>query len=412
LIAIDVESLIAPISPETPSGENLEYDPEFVEMERAAQGTPEQQYGSTIIEAKEPEWDDVAKAAAGLLKRTHDLRIGLYLARSSLKTSGWPAFRDALKVLNGFVGNHWDSVHPQLDPDDDLDPTTRVNTIATLCDNGAMLNLMRTATIVSSRAAGQFSHRDLQYATGELPYSGPADAKPKMSLIDAAFADCDLDQLKKTAQAVSDSVDLVKQIEQDLTKQVGAGNARSLEPAAKELDAIRKILIERLGRRGASLAVDAPAAAGDIDVDVDIPDDSDEPGESRGTAARIVVRDWDADIESREEAIKAIDKVCQYFERFEPSSPLPLLLRRAMRLSTKSFLEILRDISPDGLTQAETLGGMSSEEYTQMAAASAAAAAALAKPAKPTPAKPAAKVAASVPPPPPPPSASSSAYDY
>ena len=70
---------------------------------------------------------------------------------------------------------------------------------------------------------------------------------------------------------------------------------------------------------------------------------------------------WDADIESREDAIKALEKVCQYFERHEPSSPLPLLLRRAKRLSTKSFLDILRDISPGGLDQAEALGGLANE---------------------------------------------------
>lgn len=409
MIAIDVESLTAPISLDAPSGQNLEYDPDFAEMERAAQGTPEQQYGSTIIEGKEPEWDEVAKGASGLLKRTHDLRVVMYLARSSLKSSGWPAFRDSLKLLRSFVADYWESVHPQLDPDDDLDPTTRVNTIATLCDNGATLNLLRTVPIVSSRAAGQFSRRDVAYATGELPFSGPADAKPKTSLIDAAFADCDLDQLKKNTQAVTDAVDYVKEIEKALTKQVGAGNSRSLDPAVKELDAIRKILLERLSRRGGSLDSDAPAAAaGDNDVDVDVDVDLDSDGEAssgsgRGGRGAAVRRDWNEDIDSRDDAIKVLEKVIRYFELYEPSSPLPLLLRRAMRLSTKSFLEILRDISPDGLSQAETLGGMSSEEYTQMAAASAAAAA-------PRPAAKAAAPAMFVPPPPPPPPPSNMDY--
>ena len=414
MIAIDVESLTAPISAEAPSGENLEYDPDFAEMERAAQGTPEQQYGSTIIEAKEPEWDDVAKAAAGLLKRTHDLRIGLYLTRASLKTSGWPVFRDSLAVLRAFIEKYWESVHPQLDPDDDLDPTMRVNTVATLCDNAAMLNIIRTVPIVSSRAAGQFSRRDVAYATGELAWTGAKDAQPKASLIDAAFADCDVEQLKKNAQAVTDSVGLVKGIETALTMQVGAGNSRSLDAAAKELDGIRKILIDHLARRGASLDADVPAGGNDVEADVAGNDDEEErssrPAKSAGRREAQVqaVRDWNADIESREDAIKAIEKVIQYFERHEPSSPLPLLLRRAMRLSTKSFLEILRDISPDGLVQAESLGGMTSAEYSQMAAASAAAsaAAAAAKPAAPKAAPP------PPPPPPPPPSYDNSANDY
>jgi len=274
-----------------------------------------------------------------------------------------------------------------------------------------MLNSIRTVPIVARRAAGQFSRRDVAYATGELAWTGAKDAQPKASLIDAAFADCDVEQLKKNAQAVTDSVGLVKGIETALTMQVGAGNSRSLDAAAKELDGIRKILIDHLARRGASLDADVPAGGNDVEADVAGNDDEEErssrPAKSAGRREAQVqaVRDWNADIESREDAIKAIEKVIQYFERHEPSSPLPLLLRRAMRLSTKSFLEILRDISPDGLVQAESLGGMTSAEYSQMAAASAAASAAAAA------AKPAAPKAAP-PPPPPPPSYDNSANDY
>ena len=35
---IDISKLLAPISEDAPCGEDLEYDPEFGELERAAQG--------------------------------------------------------------------------------------------------------------------------------------------------------------------------------------------------------------------------------------------------------------------------------------------------------------------------------------------------------------------------------------
>ena len=63
-----------------------------------------------------------------------------------------------------------------------------------------------------------------------------------------------------------------------------------------------------------------------------------------------------------EDAIRMIDKVCDYFERHEPSSPVPLLLNRAKRLISKDFLEILRDLTPDGVLQAESIGGVTGEE--------------------------------------------------
>jgi type VI secretion system protein ImpA len=210
--------------------------------------------------------------------------------------------------------------------------------------------------MVSSRTAGRFSRLDLAYATGEVPFSGSDDEKPKMSLIEAAFQECPLERLEADTLAVTEAIANIRGIESAVTKQVGAGNMRSLDDVVKELEGVRKILADRLARRAPSASsVAEPAAAGTNGAAV----------ASNGAAAPAAAA-WNGEITSRSQAIKAIEGVCRYFEQYEPSSPLPLLLHRAMRLSTKSFLEIMRDISPDGLSQAESLGGMTSDEYLRL----------------------------------------------
>jgi type VI secretion system protein ImpA len=62
-------------------------------------------------------------------------------------------------------------------------------------------------------------------------------------------------------------------------------------------------------------------------------------------------------INSREDAARLLEQVCEWFDRHEPSHPAPLLVRRARRLMSKSFLEIVRDLAPDGLSQVERLAG-------------------------------------------------------
>jgi type VI secretion system protein ImpA len=64
-------------------------------------------------------------------------------------------------------------------------------------------------------------------------------------------------------------------------------------------------------------------------------------------------------IASREDAIRALDRVCEWMDRNEPSHPAPLLIRRAKRLISKNFIEIIRDLAPDGLSQVEKLAGTS-----------------------------------------------------
>jgi type VI secretion system protein ImpA len=50
-----------------------------------------------------------------------------------------------------------------------------------------------------------------------------------------------------------------------------------------------------------------------------------------------------------------LDLVCRYYEQNEPSSPLPLLITRARKLADKGFLEILQDLAPDGVMQAQNI---------------------------------------------------------
>jgi type VI secretion system protein ImpA len=63
-------------------------------------------------------------------------------------------------------------------------------------------------------------------------------------------------------------------------------------------------------------------------------------------------------IESRDDAVRALERVCEWIERNEPSSPAPLLIRRAQRLMSKNFLDIIGDLLPDGLSQVQNLAGL------------------------------------------------------
>ena len=63
------------------------------------------------------------------------------------------------------------------------------------------------------------------------------------------------------------------------------------------------------------------------------------------------------EIRTREDVLAALDRILKYYNRYEPSSPLPLLLRRAKRLATKSFMEIMKDLTPDSIPQLQQLAG-------------------------------------------------------
>jgi hypothetical protein len=62
-------------------------------------------------------------------------------------------------------------------------------------------------------------------------------------------------------------------------------------------------------------------------------------------------------IASRADALRALEAVCDYFRRAEPSSPVPLLLERARRWIQMDFMENIRDLAPDALERIHLILG-------------------------------------------------------
>lgn len=355
---LDVTRLLEPISPESPCGDDMEYDPSFGEFERAATEKPEQQYGDTIIPARPPEWREVKRIGLDLLEKTKDLRILIVVSRALLQTDGWKAFANSVELLNGYIDQYWDTVHPQLDPGDDNDPTERLNIISSLNDRATTLRLIEETPLVTARGFGSFSWRDILAARGE---SGDHKNAPEMSAVEAAFANCELDQLRDDVDSVQQAIDLSKATESKILDKLGSAYAINLEDLQTEMRQIHGYLAGQLAQRQPA----EPAAETEsIDSDLASLLDEDVTPQAVGDRPPLVRSQEISSISSRQDVIRALEKICEYYENHEPSSPVPLLLKRAKRLAVKSFLEIIEDLTPEGLTQARSIGGVDSDGET------------------------------------------------
>src|ERR1700744_178813 len=138
-------------------------------------GKPDQEIGKVKIAAEPPDWATVLDMALELAHRTKDLRVVIKLLRGALVVDGLSGLDRALALLTGYVTQFWPSVHPSLDPEDDNDPTPRMNVIAELCDPAGVLRDLRQLPLSRSRQFGRFSWRDYGLARG-LPEAGaPGD---------------------------------------------------------------------------------------------------------------------------------------------------------------------------------------------------------------------------------------------
>lgn len=353
-MALDVDKLLADVSPDEPCGESLEYDAAYLELMRSAEGKAAQQMGDAVNEGEEPNWREVKAGAIELFGRTKDLGVAMVLLNAAICQDGIEGLRDGLKLVNELLDRHWDGLHPRLDPDDDNDPLERVNLIAALAappnqpgDPRKFQQRLRQAPLATSRRLGTFGLRDILLATGEIQ---PAEGQnaPDPGLIDGAFADTDLEELTARGAAAGEALALSKKLSDWLTSKVGATRACDLDPWIKAVKAVADVLNQQLAKRG--VGEENEAADG-------YSSDGGGGGGGGGGGPSL-----SGTIRSREDVLRALDKIIDYYARAEPSSPVPLLVRRAQRLVTMNFIEAISDLSPAAMDQLKVIGGVDAME--------------------------------------------------
>lgn len=338
-MSLSIEALCQPVSEELPSGENLEYDAQFVELVNLFEAKPKA--GASVGGSEEtgPDWKAIARLAGKLSEQTRDLRIQVYSTIASIHTGGMPALRDNLKVLKAYVGDFWDTVHPQLDPDDNNDPILRANTLENLNEYSLISLGLERVKLVEMKGLGVFTPRSVALSEGkEEPDEG--EEVPDSNLIRQAFASADPDEVAKVVSAANESVALLGEINTAWKEKSGDSAGLVLGNAEKALGRVRSILADYC-----PVAEEAAVAEG---------------GEAEGEAvpgAPTAAPAVSGAINSRSDVIKSIDRICDYYAANEPSSPVPMLLRRAQRMVDKSFIEILEDMVPDGVKTAKLVGG-------------------------------------------------------
>jgi type VI secretion system protein ImpA len=333
--SVELANLLAAVSDAEPAGRNLEDDIAFAGLETAARGKPEQEFGETKIAAEEPDWRQVKSLAVSLLGKTRDLRVGVKLTRALIRTDGIEGAADGLSLLHGWLDAMWEAVHPQLDPADP-DPIQRTNTLASLDDYESTVRAAREIPIVASPRVGRFSFKDVLVATNKLPAPSGQTDPPSFAAIEAAFQDAPLEDVQKTAADLDRALQAITGIEKAFVIKVGAARGVSLDQLTGVFKGAHQTVIEQLAKKVPQVVDDAGGAG------VGVPGTPQQPA---GT------------IRTRDDVLKTLDKLCEYFDRNEPSSPVPILLRRAKRLVNKSFMDLVRDMASNGVSQVELLRG-------------------------------------------------------
>ncbi|WCM91907.1 type VI secretion system protein TssA [Acidovorax sp. NCPPB 2350] len=335
---MDIEALLEPTADTPPCGQDLTYDAEFLALENAASGKPEQQFGETVIPAEPPDWRDVERRAAALLVRTKDIRVVALLCRALTNIQGVRGMSKGVQLMAGMFARHWDELHPLPE---DGDHFMRMNAVASLNEITGQLRDLRQQDFVRLPAS-IITVRDAEAVARGMTSEG--GTKVSLDQLRIALAQA-WQQGDESLRAWTAACEAVRSLQAILREKLGPSQLPDMDQFQSLLVALNDLVPHSAIPVG---HVAVPVGEGDGVAEVGTPQMPD-------GGAGVVVRA--AGLRTRDDAMAQLLDVAAFLERTEPTNPAPLLIRRAAKLMGLNFLDILRELSPDSVHQVETITG-------------------------------------------------------
>ncbi|MDY0271995.1 MAG: type VI secretion system protein TssA [Advenella sp.] len=321
-------------------GCNLEYDADFLDLQQSVIEKPEQQFGSTIIQAQAPDWHQVEKKAAGLCARTCDLRVLGALTWAWTMHKGIVGYAAGIGLVEHVLQQFWPDVYPLLVDDGYEDPLPRVNALVALADMQGVAKDLRSCLLLSG-AHGQITLRDAESVLdGSKPDLYPGGRVRLQEVLNQALQN-------ETAEvmALINARNSLQNLREMVSRHLGNEWAPDFSALLRSLGHITQAM-EEVAAHHAGNEAGAHDGQGQAEQAPAIREPEPEPTERPVSWKQVQIR-------TREDAMLALEKVSSYFEVNEPSHPAPFLLRRVQQTIPMNFHEILKNLIPVSAEQFE-----------------------------------------------------------
>jgi type VI secretion system protein ImpA len=326
---MDVEALVRPLGEGAPCGTDLEDTQQMAAIDAF------RVFGQSTPLNADTDWRAINDAALDALGASRDFRLLAHVAAAKLRLEGLQPLVDSLGIASRWLENYFDDVHPRIDDD----AVRRKNALNYFADRMAVVDALRRVPLVSNRQLGSFSLRHVAIAAGQqAPGEEEAGSVPTEALINGAFAAAPPEDLVQLVASLDGGLSALKAIGSAMVAKQGVQAAPDTGPLSEVLLRMRDIVAKH---------VPPPAI------------EADGPGAAEGATPAGGVP---GQIRSREDAMRSLDAVIEFFRRSEPSSPVPMFVERAKRLISRNFLEVLAELAPDSLAEVKKVGGIRDAE--------------------------------------------------
>ena len=370
---IDLEELLRPISDENPAGESLRYTGFYDEISEARRADEDLSMGQWQFELKIADYRRVIELADEALKnQTKDLQIAVWFSEALSREKGFAGLRDSLKLIIGLQENFWETLFPEID---DGDMEARANALEALDKQTA--EAIRTQPITEGENLNwlnweESSRFDIPEVLDTLSYNdqeryrelkAQAEKENRITGEQWRKARTSTSRLfcERTNLVLNECWTEFENLDRVIEEKFERNQAPGLSLLKKALEEIQTQVKRLLDEK----RIQEPDPESDISEEETTQTEISEDGEVVMTTGKRGA------VQNRQDALKRLAEVAEYFRRNEPHSPVSYLVNRAVKWGNMPLETWLQDVIKDDsiLTELrQTLGfntGLEDEEASE-----------------------------------------------
>lgn len=328
-MALDPSRLLAPVSDDDPTGPDLAYDPQRYEIEQAFETEVSIDASGVEAQASEVDWRAIIAKIVEQSDRTKDIWLPIYLCRAGARAGDLEIVEAGARYLAGLLETYWPGLHPRLE---EYGFQGRKGPCDSLAGASQFIHPLRRIMLIRHPRLGDYSIDDFErFRLG-------GETEEGYGMFRAALEDVSQDGLEEIVQRLNAIEDGLRRVDLTLTANADDGGSTNFRATYEALGQMRRAV-------QAFVAKPTVSENGEPIAEPDVAS----PSFSNSTPA------LGARIETRDEVVRALEALSDYYRRREPGHPILTLLQRAREWVGLDFMAILEDIAPGSVEEARNV---------------------------------------------------------
>ena len=276
-----------------------------------------------------------------LASRSKDFEIAAWVTEALVRRFGIAGLTAGARLITGLCSQYWDAGFPQPDEEGLEGRASPLGGLAGGAADGTVMQPLRRLALfrrADGSPLGVYQWDQAEETAGLNEDRQEARYAAGIPRLDALVAEARLDRayLVTTGRAVTEAMEAWQAMDQAFDERFGAE-----APSTRNVSNLLSRMHEVIGRLGGIEAV-APEA---FPEPAEIATGGGGNGGAVATAGMVAA--GPGVLRTRDDALRELDRIAEFFRKTEPHSPLAYTLDEAVRRGRMSLADLLMEVLPD-----------------------------------------------------------------